>query len=574
VQLKLTAAPDDVQYAGTVVASWELKRSLGLPRRVLDLEKVEDVSPLFCRFEGPKALRFWPIQNAALIEAAICDGLFAMIGVGWGKTLIALLLPDVMQSIKAVYLVKPDLKKQLEREIDEFYLKHFDIPIDRIHIVAYSELSSTKNAEILDEIKPDLIIADEAHCLKNPKSNRTKRFLRFMDANPSCRFAALSGTMTTRSLTEYAHLIELALRKNSPLPKSYYELRAWAGALDVNPSEHFHPGALEMFCAPGESIEDGFRRRITETPGVVATQKEEIGTALYIQPRLTKVPRGIQEIMRRVQTHWCLEDEENEYKEEFTDATQLWSVLRQLACGFYYVWKWPNDEPNREWLEARSNWNREVREKLKRSGVGMDSPHLLAQAAQRYSKWLDSGCKGPRPEKSWDSAYWEDWRVWKDTPPPPVEAVWLDDFLIRASLSWAKNLEAAIIWYEHRAVGEKLGEFLPLYGPGDDAGLADPDREKVIVCSIRAQGTGKNLQRFSRNLFTSLPPNGSTFEQTTGRTHRNGQLSDDVLIDYFEHSGSESFEKILKDAEYVEKTTGDRQKALYATYLPPKSLRP
>ena len=564
----LIAKPDDEKYAGTVAKTWELQRALKLPRRVLDLDKVEDISPIFCKGD----LKYWPIQSAALIEAAINDGLFGMIAVGFGKTLVALTLPDVMQSEKAVYLVKPDLKKQLDREIDEFYSKHFILPIDKIHIVAYSELSSTKKALVLDEINPDLIIADEAHCLKNKKSNRTKRFLRFMEANPSCRFAALSGTMTTRSLHDYAHLIELALRKNSPLPKSYYDLREWAGALDVDPLERFHPGALKNFCAEGESIEDGFRRRLTETPGVVATSKESIGTSLIIQSRLLKVPASVQKIMRKVQTHWCLEDEENDYIEEFTDATQLWAVLRQLACGFYYVWQWPSGEVNHAWLEARANWNSEVREKLKRSGAGMDSPHLLAQAAERYHKWLNKGRKGSCPEKSWASEHWEEWRVWKDTPPPPVAAVWIDDFMIRACQSWSKTHDDAIIWYEHKAIGEKLSEFFPFYGPGDDAGLADPTKEKVIVCSIRAQGTGKNLQRYSQNLFTSLPPNGSTFEQTTGRTHRNGQLADEVLVDYFEHSGSESLEKILKDAQYVEKTTGDRQKALYATYLPPKAL--
>jgi len=568
MQLKLTPKENEPVYVGTVVASWELQRSLKLPRRILDLDAIQDVSPLYCREDTE--LRYKPIQSAALIEASICDGLFAPIPVGEGKTLIALTLPDAMDSERAVYLVKPDLKRQLEREIDEFYLKHFILPVERISIVAYSELSSAKKAEILDEIAPDLIIADEAHCLKNPKSARTKRFLRYMEANPSTRFAALSGTMTTRSLFDYAHLAELALRKNSPLPKSYYDLKSWAGALDVDPAEPYHPGALEKFCDPGECVQDGYRRRLVETPGVVAMSKAKIGTSLYIQPRQIRVPQGVLSLLSEIQNKWSLTDDEHDYYEEFTDATELAAVRRQLLCGFYYVWRWPEGEVNKPWLEARANWNREVREKLKRGGTGMDSPLLLAQAAERYLKWLEGGRKGQRPERAWDSAYWPEWRPFKDLPPPPVDPIWIDDFVIKAALAWAKNHDNSIIWYEHRAVGEKLAEFLPHYGPGDDASVAT---ENVIVCSIRAQGTGKNLQRYNQNLFTSVPPNGSTFEQTVGRTHRQGQLADEVLVDYLEHSGSEAIERIKVDAKYVEETTGDRQKALYATYLPPRALR-
>ena len=114
---------------GVVTNSAEFQRILNLPRRVLDLTSVLDVTPMF-RKSGK--LSFWPIQSAALIEASLADGLFAPIGVGHGKTLIGLALPEAMSSSRTVYLVKPDLKRQLETEDIEFYGEHFYLPLDRI----------------------------------------------------------------------------------------------------------------------------------------------------------------------------------------------------------------------------------------------------------------------------------------------------------------------------------------------------------------------------------------------------------------------------------------------------------
>ena len=132
---------------GIVTNSVEFMRINALPRRVLRFEEAEDVTPLFAK---TGELKFRPIQSAMVIEAAKADGLFAPVGVGWGKTLAALALPEAFGSKNAVYLVKPDLKRQLEREAETFYGKHFNLPLDRITIVSYSELSSAETASILD----------------------------------------------------------------------------------------------------------------------------------------------------------------------------------------------------------------------------------------------------------------------------------------------------------------------------------------------------------------------------------------------------------------------------------------
>lgn len=548
---------------GVVTNSVEFMRIFGLPRRALDFDSVEDVTPVFARPEGNLAFR--PIQSAALIEASLADGLFAPIAVGAGKTLIALALPEAMDSQKTVLLVKPSLKKQLEREAMEFYSKHFDLPLDRITVIAYSELSSAKHAGILDDIQPDLIIADEAHALKNSTAARTKRFLRYAKANPGCRYAFLSGTMTHRSVLDYAHLIELALRKNSPLPRGYRELKDWAGALDVEPDYAMEPGVLRKFCTASEDVRDGFRRRLVESMGVVATSKGSVATSLVFRRQRPKMPANVSSFLSHTRDTWALGER------EFDSAATMAAALKQVAHGFYYRWAWPDGVPDEEWLDAKRKWNREVRQKLSRSAKGMDSPLLLARAAERYRVW-DQELKrdGPRPENAWDSIAWADWKAVKDRDEPPVEPVWIDDFLVDYAASWASKLKGhrGIIWYSWGAFGERLASKhgLPLYGPGRDASEATED---VIVCSIRSQGTGKNLQRYSHNLFSMLPPNGMAVEQTVGRTHRPGQLADEVIADWCAHTHelADAMDRVLQDAEYIERTTGQRQKVIYATHI-------
>lgn len=540
----------------TVGRSMEFRRVEALPRRVLDLKTVQDVTSIFAKPEGTMALR--PIQSAAMLEAAHMNGGFFPIGVGQGKTLLTLLMPIALDSTVTVLLVPTQLKAQLKREISTLYGKHFDLPLGAITVVAYSELSLAKHADVLDRIKPDLIIADEAHNLRHRTAARTKRFLRYMKDNPGCRFVALSGTVTSRSLNDYAHLIELALRKASPLPRGFREVQDWAGALDVKPEYEVEPGALLRFCDGDETPRQGFRRRLVETQGVVASSEDEVGASLVIKRLSVKVPPAVLSLYSEVKKSWSIEGE------EFSDILTRTRVLRQIATGFYYRWAWPGGEKDYEWLEARSNWNKAVREKLKQSREGLDSPLLLANAAERS---LSNTGDGPR----WDqgAAVWEVWKGVKDRKPPPTEAIWVDDFLLRDLEKRGGAVdEPTIVWYEHVAVGEALATLTgwPIFDAGTDA---SGTTEKIIIASIAVQGTGKNLQHYSNNIFASLPPNGTTFQQTIARTHRPGQLADTVTAGWYAHTleTAEAMDKIRADAGYQLETTGAPQKVLYATHI-------
>jgi len=556
VEDKRMTIAEKLAAQSVVTNSVELQRIQALPRRICDLVyeadggTLQDITELFAK--PTSTMRFWPVQSAMLIEAAKADGLFAPVKVGAGKTLTALALPEAMDSKSAVILVKPQLRDQLKDEAAGLYGKNFRLPLDRITIVAYSELSAQSGAFVLEEITPDLIIADEAHCLKNKKSARTKRFLRYMREHPHCRFCALSGTMTVRSVLDYAHLLELALRKNSPLPVSYHELQDWAGALDVKPERPTRPGRLSVFCKNGENHRQGYQRRLLETEGVVATSgKDDIGTSLIVQHIDIAYPEVLADAYKQAVKNWAYDGE------EFAEPMELQRFLRQISMGFHYIWDWPGGDPDYDWLEARAAWNKEVREQLKRSRPGLDSPGLIEKAVAAGKLSSDA---------------WAAWAAVKDRPQPPTKTIWVEKFLAKAVFAWIRGFSdkqrRGIIWYSHQAVGEYLSDYcgLPLYGPDKDPRKAT---EQVIVASLNAHGDGKNLQPFSEQLFTSLPGNGKTVEQAMGRSHRPGQLADTVNVSWFSHTGvlKGSLDKVLADAEYVEATTGQRQKILYATRL-------
>jgi hypothetical protein len=381
-----------------------------------------------------------------------------------------------------------------------------------------------------------------------------------MKENPGCAFVALSGTITTRSLKDYAHIIELCLRKNSPLPKPWREMMEWADAIDViNPGEKRQsrpPGALVKLCNENESVRSGYRRRLVETPGVIATTESAIGTSLYLRAVKPEVPSSITTALNTLVETWAVGDE------ELVDAMSVARVAKQISCGFYYVWEWPAGEKDWEWLDARKNWHRAVREFLKRRAKkGVDSPLLVTNAVIR----------GEYPEME---PVWYAWAAVKDRPEPPVKAIWIDPFLVDFASQWMREQLSekegnGIVWFEHRAIEEVLRQRgATVFGAGQDAELG-ATTDRVIACSINAHGTGKNLQRWSRGLILSHPSNGTKTEQCYGRQHRPGQEADEVFFDVCMHTDflAQAFSSAMKDAAYVEETQGQKQKILYATKI-------
>lgn len=425
----------------------------------------------------------------------------------------------------------------------------------------------------------DGVVVSNCHNVRRKDAARTKRFMRHFQQHHETRFVGLSGTLTSRSLEDYAHLAKIALGEGSPLPLHWPTVEEWAGAIDAErPNKLASPiGALKKLCNDGEHVREGFRRRLVSTPGVVASEQGSVGNSLVLSVRDVKLPQSIADALSHVRLTWQRPD-----GEELTDAMTKAAVCRQLASGFYYRWIWPRGESKeviRAWLEARKEWHKELREKLKYSREHLDSPLLLTRAAIRWHDgFVEVDENGKRQEYpphtrhplTWDSQSWLRWKATKDTAEPQTEAVWLDDYLIHDAIKWAFQ-EPGLIWYDHSAFGEKLASLsdIPFYGPGTEASekILQEKGTRTVIVSTKAHGTGKNLQSWHRNLFTHMSSSGKDHEQAIGRTHRYGQKADEVTVDYYLHTPElqEAWKQAENDARYIQATTGVQQKLLYAT---------
>lgn len=589
------------QYVGD---SRDLNRILELPRRPrpTDFDKLrtgltflKKTGPCACqaKFKRKCAKELLDTQAWALTEIRSQRGLVGPIAVGDGKTLLDLLAAMVIPGVKsAVLLIPPALRGQLLDVDWDFYSQHWVLPNlgsgkwfdpnkPTLHVVAYSELSSARNSDILERIKPDLIIADEAHLVRNAGTARTKRFRRYFSAHPQTLFCCWSGTLTTKSLKDYAHLSNLALREGSPTPLHWPTVEEWAGAID--PSDFPSGiGELRKLCAPGEHIREGFRRRFEDTPGVVSSPAHmSCGASLTFSERQTKAPKAVEDALQKLYTSWDRPD-----GEPLKTALEVHRCAKEISSGFYYRWTWPKKEPidvRTKWLEVRSRWGREQREKLKQSKEFLDSPLLLTKAAIRwhdgYTHLDPEGRRveipphvrnGPLPV--WDSEVWPEWKAVRDTCAPETEGVWIDQWLAADAAEWCR-VHPGICWYEHDLFGRRVAELAgrPFYGPGAEssARIISEDASRGIVASIRAHGTGKNLQAFSRNLVANPPSDAAQWEQLIGRTHRQGQLADEVTVEVYRHTAPmiEALAKAKMYATYIQDTMGGSQKLLRATYL-------
>lgn len=591
--------------------SADLRRIQALPRRERPSDEqlkviADDLKRRFgivnpacrCRALGrPCCDSLLPTQAWALHEAEAVGGILGPIGVGHGKTLLDMLTPLVVGAKRAVLLLPPNLKRQFLEADWAYYGQHWRLPnlsggksyvpgAPFLYVVAFSELSGAKATALLEGLKPDVIIVDEAHNVRNKTAARTKRFLRYLkDAQKvgGVRLFCWSGTLTSRSLRDYGHLATHALGEGSPVPNHHPTLEEWAASLD--PSDFPSPPGRLLTLGTDGDVRARFRARLVSTPGVVSSgDAASCQASLIISERRVEAPDVVKKHLAALEATWQRPD-----GDELVDALSKARCARELACGFFYRWRWPRGEPVpviEAWLAARKEWHKELREKLKRGGAHMDSPLLCTKAAIRWYEGythVERDRDGneirrfrvePRtrsgPLPTWESEHWLRWKEVRDSAKPETEAVWLDDFLVEDSLAWLRE-GAGLLWYEFAGFAERLarrardaGDACVVAGPGDDgnARVLSLTGKEAVISSIRAHGTGKNLQQFARNLVANPPSDGATWEQLLGRTHRTGQQADEVTFEVYRHTEAfrEAVEKARDFAGYIEGTGFGRQR--------------
>jgi len=586
-------------FAGRGVASTTHKNE---SYRAMHLPWVEsemlDVSPY--RKRG-SALALWDVQREALWHIQAAQGAVVAIGVGHGKTYIGLLAGAVLDADVVIVLCPPATLGQMTEALAQIDNEFVIPPTHLLSYGRYSRRDGEREFMALvgdDPARRVLVVADEAHCLKNRTAARTKRFLRFFRSRPSAKLVAMSGTMTTRSLADFAHLAEIALGERSPLPRSQRQLKIWCRVFDAQRARGRHEahrpvaGVVWMAFAPLWSkihgshnpldvrdvqkrrtmMREALASRLKHSAGMVITEQSSVGASLVLDRLPVTIPASISATLASLETVTTPNQRAVVVGAGISTARPLpdaavplerWRLAHQLSKGFYYRWAWPGGKVDTQWLEARTAWGRVVGQELDRhAAAGYDSPLLVAS---RVSREAALGASQPK------HVAWRAWAAVRERPAPPTECVWLDLFLIEAVERWAASRkERVLVWYADVAVADKLSERgLTVLRGGDEVIHAVNDESIRVLClSAHAHATGLNLQAFGAQALLGLAGGARGIEQLLGRTHRAGQARDEVWAWLPLHTDAlrDSWRKLTDDARYIEQATGARQKVCYAVY--------
>jgi hypothetical protein len=572
----------------------EMDRIVELPMQSMpDEEEVEIFSfsnMLAGAFDSGE--RLWATQVAAVREYQKVGGGIFPVGVGWGKTGIALMIAEAAYQKglrKIVLLLPPQLVPGLQkRHIPEWRRRvPFSLPIyflsgrpqaarksivdsqaRGLYVYPYSLLSATDAVELLETIHPELVIADEVHNLKNPDAARTKRLMHFMRTlKPKPELVGMSGSITDKNVSDYHHLATAALGENSPMPRSGSMMWSWGQILNANagePAGHAMKLMLPLITwakvkfpderfriDQTESFRRAYRHRLESAPGVVVTSDQDIGISLRLENIEPPHPgKKLVELMRQVE-----EDMITPQGEPIDHALHTYKWRYELSMGFYNALVWPTEEhlmryrkisqPEAELLLLRARmhhgclkgYHSVLGEFFKHSPIGLDTPREVGLSCSRHGdKYVGASVYGA-------------WRAVKDAdfegrPERYDEPVRVDDYKIREVVRWAKEHEdGGLIWVFHKEAGIWLMEALadaqvdavhcPAGADNEIEEIGDPGRggkgDRIVVASMASHGTGRNLQAFRNQLYAQWPRSPVLAEQTLGRLHRNGQKADELV---------------------------------------------
>lgn len=591
-------------FYGEVKKTAELRRIVAMPRRTLSaspndpatVDLVRQMTAIFRlhlplqppddpdpRTRIPRELL--PIQAWALHDLALNKSLFAPIRVGGGKTLLCLLAAFALGAKRTLVLV-PGAHLEKTKRVIRRYSAWWRIS-PNIRVESYQAMGRAGAIAMYDAYNPDAIVADEAHKLKSKDAAVTKRLLRYcagqaIKGTPvMCCF--MSGTFTKRSLRDYHHLAGLALTNSGRMfmPSTWNEADSWAKCLDekrdtlaprpnpanladalVSPEDYRATGEerpLKSEDTPIRVLRAAYRRRMVETSGVVATSEGFEGPSLNVTCYRIPEDAATYDAFFHMRTFYEFPD--GYPLAEGVEAAQMWALAQALSNGFYYR---ADPRPPAEWLAKLRAWGSFVRAVTSDPTLHLDSEKMVAQACLRGKL---------------DPTVYQEWAAIRPTFEISTTPTWISRNVLDHAAAWLKKHgHGAMVWVKHLAFGRALAEVanVPFF---EASGLCRRTKHYVedyngpAVASIDANATGMNLQAYHRSLVLNTPPNGMQMEQLLGRTHRPGQPEDEVTYEFGFScvEDEQSFEQAYRDATYLQDTTGQAQKLLYATLTMPET---
>ena len=564
--------------------SLEIGRIVSIPiEEMLTDDEMEEFSRLEIQASYfDDGFRLLSTQCGAVIAYDNVGGLFANIGVGWGKTLITLMIADRAMSNygidKTILLVPSQVYPQLTKIDIPWARKRVGLRVPfhllgrrnqesrralvksgkrGCYIMPYSLLSTEDTDFMLNAISPGCIILDEAHNVKNPRAARTRRLMRYL-TEKAPQLCALSGTITKKSIRDYGHLISHALKGNSPLPLEPVMIDEWAAALDADADpgdaqtgqikpllywfqEHFPEEDIRSHVA---GYRQAYNRRLNTCPGVVMTGDNEIGVSLAIENLPVKdTGEGfdrLEELIDQVEELWRTPS-----GDEIEFGFHKWRYLFELSAGFYHHLCWPTVEQlakrptyrnytdeeiegvlqlAQEHHAALQNYHRVLRQFIKHCAKpGLDTPMQIGLEMKR------NGAKNV-----WGELYeaWMEARdlAFDDMPermsiPTPV-----CDYKIRHAVKWAKNHKRGLVWFHHKAMGRWAAEAM------QEAGI-----ENAVWCPSESDRTGMDT-------FVVDPKNKDKILVCSMNGHGTGKN--------MQHFKDQLFMQFPRDSSLVEQVIG------------------
>ena len=556
-----------------VTASAEFYRVSAIPRRVWTIAEgealSEQLSPIFrrpgrmckapvCSGRPPHAVHLLPQQAIAVREVLQNRGGFLPMGVGSGKTLTFLVLGAALEMrfpgirSRTYHLVKAGLDNAGRKSEIAAYLEDWSVPAPQV--LHFDAISPVSGKNLLEQLDPLALLIDEIHHFKNPHASRTARFRRWRKANPDRIVVGATGSITKRSIKDFAHIVPWCLPTHPPVPTRLETIEEWADALDerLDMGARAQPGALLDWCTESELIEyeplravrRAFRRRLVETPGVVvySVPASTIGAELHIEEHVQEAAPAV------VSAFGCLRNWELPDGTEIIEALDMARHVRTMPLGYWLRWRYPAPV---EWLEKRKAYMGFIRAQL---GGRFDSPDEVARAFPTA------------PEVS-------QWRAIKKSYEPETIPEWIDGAAIAYAHAWMQK--PGVVFCDNTVFGQALAHIAgcQFYGPGGLSASGQPIERcaaPVCVASVKANGEGRNLQRWSRGLLMQPPPNNLQMQQNLGRWFRIGQKSARVDVTVFigclEHAGN--LRQCVSDAQYAtDGAMGDDSQLLSTAHI-------
>ncbi len=535
---------------------------MALPRRILSEDEARERARwMTARLSLHPTAVFRPWQGLALWEIALYGGAFLGFPVGAGKTLLAYHAPTMLDAVRPILCIPAGLRDDT-LAMWRTYQGLWRAPDPPPTIVTFEELTNETRHDLLERLRPDVIIIDECDMLANiHRSSAAKRIARYVGEYEP-HVVAMTGTVGRNSINDYRHILVWTHKANAPVPIHSPEGDMWAAALDeklLRGATRPRLGALAEFGPTLEEAREGYRDRLNATPGVIIVDGDSCDQPLTIRQLMAPEDPTLDQhfaLFRQTMATadgWFLNDSLSTYR-----------YASELGTGMYYRY---NPRPPEWWIEPRRAYNGFIRQTIDRT-LNASRRNPVNVDGTRVTAPLDTEAQVIKVFRKHPLV--AAWEAVEGKFTPQTEGVWISPSVVQYCAEWLRQ-GPGLVWCGTREFGYALATAarVSYYGAKgeDDRGrpIRNADPSKGAVLSLAANRRGRNLQAWSRNLFVQPPQSGRYIEQTIGRTHRAGQDAP-VSVEFLITSGDihDAFDAALREATFQASTVGIRQKLMRA----------